>query len=126
MFQAKAMEISLSEPQAFNLGDFQGKKSINEIEFVLSKKIKNKFEIVILVLPFQIKSAYKKIKQLCYLELGILSQIVLTSTLEKKGYKSICSKLVQQIIVKVGSKLWVPELSKKLPQNLMLVGADMC
>jgi aubergine-like protein len=126
MFQAKAMEISLSEPQAFNLGDFQGKKSINEIEFVLSKKIKNKFEIVILVLPFQIKSAYKKIKQLCYLELGILSQIVLTSTLEKKGYKSICSKLVQQIIVKVGSKLWVPELSKKLPQNLMLVGADIC
>lgn len=126
MMQAKAMEISLSEPQSFNMGDFQGKKSISEIEFVLTKKIKNKFEIVILVLPHQIKAAYKKIKQLCYLDLGILSQIVLTSTLEKKGYKSICSKLVQQIIVKVGSKLWVPELSKKLPQNLMLIGADIC
>ena len=98
------MEISLTDPQTFNLGkifnnieafekitleigDFSGKKSLNEIEFVLSKKIKSKFDIVILVLPHQIKNAYKKIKQLCYLELGILSQIVLTSTLEKKGYK---------------------------------------
>ena len=98
--QAKTMEISLTEPQAFNLGDFNGKKSLSEIEFVLSKKIKGKYEIVIMVLPHQIKNAYKKIKQLCYLELGILSQIVLTSTLEKKGYKSICSKLVQQIIRK--------------------------
>lgn len=120
------MDINMVEPQTFNLGECFGKKSINEIEFVLTKKIKSKFEIVIIVLPPSIKNAYKKIKQLCYLDLGILSQIVLTSTLEKKGYKSICSKLVQQIIVKVGSKLWVPELSKKLPQNMMLVGADIC
>lgn len=128
MHQAKNLEIKMSNPDVFNLHEVNGKKSINEIEYLLKNKIKGRFLIILIILPSQIKSAYKKIKQICYLDIGVLSQIVLSSTLERsKSYKSISSKLVQQIIVKVGSKLWVPELvlSKKLPNNLMLVGADL-
>jgi hypothetical protein len=42
------------------------------------------------------------------------SQVTLTSTLQKKGFNSILTKILLQMAVKVGNKLWVPKLPQKV------------
>ena len=122
---SKSLGVKLAEPRIYDYGrKEEGKKAIIEIESLLEKKIPGRFDIVIIVLPNNMKSYYKAIKQKCYLTLGILSQVVLYNTLEKKGFFQICSKLLQQIISKVGSKLWVAQPPKGLNPQTMLIGID--
>eukprot|EP01017_Pseudomicrothorax_dubius_P019013 TRINITY_DN2093_c0_g1_i6.p1 TRINITY_DN2093_c0_g1~~TRINITY_DN2093_c0_g1_i6.p1 ORF type:complete len:362 (+),score=85.72 TRINITY_DN2093_c0_g1_i6:49-1086(+) len=112
-------------PRIYDLGDCYGKKSVGEIEEVLLRRLERRCDIVVIILPGQIKSAYKSIKKICYLDLALLSQVVMTMTLHKKGYEPICSKLLQQIAAKRGSKLWIVERPAALPPKLMLVGANI-
>lgn len=122
---ATTLGVKLAEPIVYDYGrKEEGKKAILEIESILEKKIPGRFDIVIIVLPNSMKSYYKVIKQKCYLSLGILSQVVLTNTLEKKGFYQICSKLLQQIVSKVGAKLWVAQPPKGLFDNTVLLGVD--
>lgn len=122
---ARAFGIKMTEPHVFDYGRKEDpKKAIIEIDYILENKIPGFFDIVIIVLPNNMKSYYKIIKQKCYLNLGILSQVVLHNTLEKKGFYQICSKVLQQIVSKVGSKLWVAQNPKGLNENTMLIGID--
>jgi aubergine-like protein len=122
---AKAFGIKMAEPRVFDYGKKdEGKKAMLEIEYILENKIPGFYDIVIIVLPNNMKSYYKIIKQKCYLTLGILSQVVLHNTLEKKGFYQICSKVLQQIVSKVGSKLWVSQPPKGLSEHTMLIGID--
>ena len=122
---SRTLGIKMAAPRVYDYGRRdEGKKSIIEIENILEKKIPGRFDIVIIVLPNSMKSYYKVIKQKCYLSLGVLSQIVLSNTLEKKGFYQICSKLLQQIVSKVGSKLWVAQSPRGLSEYTMLVGVD--
>lgn len=122
---ARTFEIDLEKPQTFNLGECVGRKSVGEIEDMLYRKIDKKFDLVVVVLPNQIRFAYKNIKKICYLDLALLSQVVMSKTFEKKGYESICAKVLQQIAAKHGSKLWVVKSPEFLPQKTMLVGANI-
>jgi len=62
---------------------------------------------------------------LCEVQGGIVSQVVLQGTLEKRGFPTICSKLLNQIACKLGSTLWIPEVPKNIPKKTMLIGIDV-
>lgn len=78
------------------------------------------------IIPPTFKSQYKMIKR-ATLKANIQqnSQISLTSTLAKKGFASIITKVLLQMIVKVGNKLWVPRLSNQVQnKGVMIIGID--
>ena len=122
---AKKLGVNLQPPSVFEYHHDDGKRAVVEIEDILEHKIPGKFDIVIIVLPNYMKQYYKPIKQKCYLKLGILSQVVLLNTLNRKGYHQICSKLIQQVASKVGSKLWVARPPAGLYPSTMLIGVDV-
>jgi len=65
------------------------------------------------ILPANSKQLYKTIKKITlngpYQK---PTQFSLTSTLAKKNFNSIFTKILLQMAAKIGNKLWVPKLSK--------------
>lgn len=53
-----------------------------------------------------------------------VTQVTLTSTLAKKGFASILTKILIQIACKVGNIAWAPKISNALGNKVMLVGID--
>ena len=75
------------------------------------------------IIPPVMKSSYKKIKKLSIQgENPKVTQVVLTTTLAKKGFASILTKILLQIASKVGNVLWAPKISQSLIQKIMLIG----
>lgn len=53
------------------------------------------------------------------------SQVTVVSNLEKKGFQSIFTKILLQMSVKVGNKLWVPKVSNKVQSSgVMFIGIE--
>jgi hypothetical protein len=68
---------------------------------------------------------YKKIK--CYALTSltrIITQVALESTLTKKGFNSIATKILIQIATKTSNVPWVHEPPKGQSNRLMIVGID--
>lgn len=80
-----------------------------------SEQSKEKCNLFWFILPNNFRDRYSEIKKMV-LKSGIEknSQVCLTSTLLKKGFNSILTKILLQIAAKVGNKLWVPKISQKL------------
>lgn len=79
------------------------------------------------ILPPNMKSAYKNIKRWSLKpENPKVTQVTLTSTLAKKGFASILTKILLQIASKVGNVPWAPRVPSSVPQRTMLVGIDSC
>lgn len=55
-----------------------------------------------------------------------VTQVALTSTLGKKGFASILTKILIQISSKIGNIPWAPKLPTLLPQKTILIGVDSC
>lgn len=53
-------------------------------------------------------NVYPKLKELCCCELGIVSQMMLDTVMQKKESKSVLTKVLLQMAAKVGNTLWVP------------------
>lgn len=70
---------------------------------------------------------YPTLKKLC---LSVpnpkLSQITLSSTLAKKGFASIITKILIQISSKLGNIPWAPKISKTMSKGAMLMAIDIC
>lgn len=49
----------------------------------------------------------------------------LTSTLSKKGFASILTKILIQVASKVGNIPWSPKLSSNFAKSYMLIGIDI-
>lgn len=64
--------------------------------------------ILLIIIPGNMKMEYKKIKKLTISNGQIVTQIVTDITLRKKGIQSIATKILLQIIAKRGNTLWVP------------------
>jgi hypothetical protein len=73
------------------------------------------------------KSQYKNIKKLS-LKKGNpkATQVTLTTTLAKKGFASILTKVLIQISTKIGNVAWVPRVPTLVPQKTILIGIDFC
>ena len=50
----------------------------------------------------------------------------MTSTIQKKGVKSIVTKILLQMATKVGNKLWVPKIPNKLTSSsgILMIGIE--
>ena len=85
------------------------------------------FDLNWLILPPNMKSQYKTIKRLSVKsENPKATQVTLTSTLAKKGFASILTKILIQISSKVGNIPWAPRIPAGVPQRTMLLGIDTC
>ncbi len=53
------------------------------------------------------------------------SQVTVSSSLERKGFASVFTKILLQMSAKVGNKLWVPRISSKVQgSGIMLIGME--
>jgi hypothetical protein len=71
------------------------------------------------------KTQYKQIKVKSVESNQMLTQVMVDSQLSKKGFQSIATKILLQIIAKRGNTLWVPR-PLCIIDNCMLVGYDEC
>lgn len=124
---ADMMRLKLN-PKECNLGDFNVKKAMSDIETLLAdkgNKIKDSHNLVLFVLPDALKSQYKKLKKWALLSQSeIVTQMTLESTMNKKGFNSIATKILIQIAVKVGNTPWIPEPPKGISEKIMIMGID--
>lgn len=73
------------------------------------------------------KSHYKTIKRLSLKnENPKATQVTLTTTLAKKGFASILTKVLLQISSKVGNVPWAPRVSQSVNPKTILIGIDTC
>ena len=92
---------------------------ISEVVYLIGQKFqdyKNQLNIInqeiqmcIFLLPGAKKNAvgYKEIKQLLIQERGVASQCICLKTLQGKGLRSICNKILVQICAKIGGIPWI-------------------
>ena len=85
------------------------------------------FDVNWFIIPPNMKAHYKTIKRLSLKPQNPkVTQVTLTTTLAKKGFASILTKVLIQIASKVGNVPWMPRIPTALPQKTILIGVDSC
>ena len=85
----------------------------------------SKFNIVWIVLPFNQKGLYGDIKKMSMKSrTPKLTQMTVESTFSKKGFMSVCTKILLQMASKVGNALWLPLPPKLAGTKTMMMGID--
>ncbi|XP_060091172.1 piwi-like protein 4 [Heteronotia binoei] len=89
----------------------------------LRQHVNPELQLVLCVLPSNLKDSYDSIKKYLTLEHPIPSQCVLARTLSKQGMlMSVATKIAMQVICKIGGELWTVDVPLK---SLMVVGIDV-
>ena len=78
-----------------------------------------------IVIPSSLKTQYKQIKIKSIENNQMLTQVMIDTQFAKKGFQSIATKILLQIIAKRGNTLWVPKPLCNI-ESCMLVGFDSC
>ena len=83
-------------------------------------------QIVVALLPGPKKAAplYKEVKRHCH-SAGVPCQVVLTKTLMSSGLRSICNKVLTQMLAKLGGVPWGMDAMPFSDRPTMLIGIDM-
>jgi aubergine-like protein len=103
-----------------NMSNYDNRRALDEIAKAVEKAKKEECNICMVVIPNQMKTQYKTVKEICLVDKKIISQVVVESTLRKGGIKSIATKILLQLIVKRGNVLWAP----KEVEHTMLIAFD--
>lgn len=83
-------------------------------------------KLVILLLPSKkTDPLYKQLKTLMFTKIPVPSQVVLTKTLNGKNLRSIISKIVIQIVAKIGGVPWKIDKISALSHQTMVCGLDI-
>lgn len=90
----------------------------------LRDKVHAQAQLILILMPKNLTHLYKTIKQILITEKPVPSQIILTSSAEKRDL-SVYSKITMQIACKIGGGLWGVSLPST-SENTMLVGIDVC
>jgi hypothetical protein len=91
----------------------------------LRKAVEKGTNICLIVIPPNMKTQYKRIKEASLVENQLVCQVAVEATLRKKNAQSIATKILLQIIAKRGNTLWVPKGKAKY-EDIMLIGIDNC
>jgi aubergine-like protein len=118
-----AFGIKVREPTYIEVKE----KSSKAFGDAIKKSMEKGTKIVVCLIPPPAKKAfYPLIKRVCCKELGIPSQVIVTTTLaDPKKSMSAASKILLQINAKLGLELWITEKPKGLPERSMIIGADV-
>lgn len=104
-----------------NIGDFESRRAISAIDKYVSRAAEQEgCNICLVIIPNQLKSQYKKIKEACLVNNSIICQIATEGTLKKKNFRSIATKILLQMIAKRGNTLWVPQSIKKMEKTMLM------
>ena len=128
LFASTCKNLGLSyrlNPIKINFRD--GARAMKEIESIIIDK-EGKFDDIDLnwfIIPPNMKAQYRVIKRMSSEDQNPkVTQVTLTSTLGKKGFASILTKILIQISCKVGNIAWAPKVSSALSHKVMLLGID--
>lgn len=77
----------------------------------------------LIVIPNFLKQSYGEIKTECLSKFGIVSQCVVEGTLRKKNLQSVATKILLQMIAKIGNVLWVPKVNADV-RGVMIIAFD--
>ena len=91
----------------------------------LRDKVHVNAQLVVVLLPRPLSYLYASIKQILTAEKPVPSQVILTSSVERRDL-SVFSKILTQIACKIGAGPWGITLPPSLPAGTMLVGIDVC
>jgi len=93
---------------------------INEIKEIYQPDI----SLVVCVLPTKDRTRYAKIKQYLTIVSPSPSQCVVAETLKRqKSLMSVSTRIIQQVIAKMGGVIWTVELGLS---NTIYIGIDVC
>ena len=81
--------------------------------------------LVVVLLPNFIESAYGNLKKILTVEKPVPSQVVMVSTVKRLN-GSICGKILLQAVAKLGGELWRVVPPAGIPAYTMIVGIDVC
>ena len=79
--------------------------------------------MILLIIPNSMKSRYKEIKGQA-LKYSLNTQLMVSSNLKNYNLRIIATKILLQMLVKVGNTLWVPQIPEALSEKIMLIGLD--
>jgi hypothetical protein len=114
---------NISVELTFKKYEISGRPNIPSIEKELENCIANNHNICLVVIPNSLKTQYKQIKIKSIESNEMLTQVMVDSQFSKKGFQSIATKILLQIIAKRGNTLWVPKPICYI-ESCMLVGYD--
>ena len=107
-----------------NVGDTRDRKITEKYCRIMEDMVKqDHVNILFIVIPPNMKTQYKRLKDFSLHTLGVVSQVAVESTLNKKNNQSIITKLLLQINAKVGNILWSPSAQINT-SGMMIVGID--
>jgi aubergine-like protein len=102
-----------------------GRDMVKTFAAALNEKVNLKAQLVAVILPRNLQHAYRAIKSALTTEKPVPSQVVMTSSLERRDL-SVISKILVQIMCKIGATPWTVSLPQGLNSKTMLVGIDVC
>lgn len=118
--------FKIKEPQYIEL---KGPKGHNDLKENLRKAITKTTQIVMLIVPNKCGTEwYETFETLCLSTYSVPCQSVKSSTLFKFKEKNplpLAKNLLEQMAIKLGALIWTTEMPKDLPQDLMIIGADV-
>ena len=100
----QTFDFKMRQPRIFTIES----NSFNEWKRRLENELNESVQAVVLILSGPKKAAplYNDLKHLLLTKIPIPSQVVLTKTLQGKGLRSICNKILIQICAKIGGIPW--------------------
>lgn len=110
---------------SFKKYEINGRPSATSIEKEIENCYANNHNICMIVIPSSLKTQYKQIKIKSIETNQMLTQVMVDTQFGKKGFQSIATKILLQIIAKRGNTLWVPRPLCEI-EGCMLVGFDSC
>jgi hypothetical protein len=93
---------------SFKKYEINGRASVTSISKEIENCSANNHNICMIVIPSSLKTHYKQIKIKSIETNQMLTQVMLDTQFGKKGFQSIATKILLQIIAKRGNTLWVP------------------
>lgn len=92
---------------------------------VISEQVRKEAQLIVIVLPRSLQHCYRFIKERLTTEKPIPSQVILTSSIERNDL-SVYSKILTQILCKIGGTPWTVNIPSSISKHTMLVGIDVC
>jgi len=115
---APSLGLALANPKHFILPDSRAATYIQQLDVVLETKP----QIVMVVIPNDKGDHYAAIKKKTYLEKPTPSQCITSTVLNKpKGLPAVATKVVMQMVCKLGGEPWAVEIPMK---DTMVIGYD--
>lgn len=110
--------INPAEPTAVPLDRAKLKACLQKVKTTLDP------QIVVIVLPRELKHLYQQIKLITSTDVVLLTQVVLSS-MKPNRLQAICDKVAFQIQAKLGAELWKMQPSQVFGEGTMVIGMDV-